>query len=201
MAQFPRTDAELIALANDVLTGYRVHPDIFHNPPIDLEGVTTKLVNYSEVDHRWNVNHAEGVMLTAQRGVISVEIASDIRALLRHAETVVQDPAQLKLIGWGGRAEPTPLQPPGQVHNLTLVKQGADWISLTWDTASDGGKPSTYVIQYRIMPDGDWSIADTTPDTKITLAGQPKGKTIEYRVFARNKAGDGLVSNVIEVVL
>jgi hypothetical protein len=201
MAQFPRTDAELITLAHDVLTGYRAHPDIFHNPPIDLEGVDTKLTDYAQVDHQWNVNHAEGVMLTAQRGGISVGLANDIRALIRHAETVVQDQAQLKLINWGGRAAPTPLQLPGQVHNLTLVKQGADWISLTWDAPSDGGKPSTYVIQYRIMPDGDWTIADTTPDTKITLAGQPKGKTIEYRVFARNKAGDGLVSNVIEVVL
>jgi len=65
----------------------------------------------------------------------------------------------------------------------------------------DGGKPSTYVIQHRVMPDGDWAIADTTPDTKITLAGQPNAKTIEYRAFARNKAGDGLPSNVVEVVL
>ena len=201
MAQFPRTDAELITLAHDVLTGYRAHPDIFHNPPIELDGVDAKLTDYADIDHAWNVNQAEGVMLTAKRGGISGGIASDIRALIRHAETVVQDQAQLKLINWGGRAAPTPLQLPGQVHNLTLVKQGADWISLTWDAASDGGKPSTYVIQCRIMPDGDWAIADTTPDTKITLAGQPKGKTIEYRVFARNKAGDGLVSNVIEVVL
>ena len=51
------------------------------------------------------------------------------------------------------------------------------------------------------MPDGDRAIADTTPDTKITLADQPKGKTLEYRIFARNKVEDGLVSNVIEVVL
>ena len=105
------------------------------------------------------------------------------------------------MINWGGRAAPTPLQAPGQVQNLTDAKQGADWISLTWNAPTDGGKPSTYVIQYRIMPDGDWAIADTTPDIKITLAGQPKGKTIEYRVFARNKAGDGLPGNVIEVVV
>ena len=50
------------------------------------------------------------------------------------------------------------------------------------------------------MPDGDWAIADTTPDTTITLVGQSKGKTLEYPVFASNKAGNGLVSNVIEVV-
>ena len=61
--------------------------------------------------------------------------------------------------------------------------------------------PQPDLRDYRIMPDGDWAIADTTPDTKITLAGQPKAKTLEYCVFARNKAGDGLVSNVIEVVL
>jgi hypothetical protein len=121
--------------------------------------------------------------------------------LLRHAESVAQDPAQLKFIGWSGRAAPSPWQAPGQVQNLADAKQGADWISLTWDAPSDGGRPATNVIQYRVMPDGDWAIADTTPDTKITLAGQPKGKTLEYRVFARNKAGDGLVGNVIEVVL
>ena len=201
MAQFPRTDADLISLAHDVLTGYRTHPDIYHNPPINLDGVDTKLTDYAQVDHAWNVNQAEGVMLTAQRGGISGGIASDIHTLIRHAETVVQDPAQMKLINWGGRAAPTPLQLPGQVHTLTLVKQGADWVSLTWDAPSAGGKPATFVIQYRIMPDGAWVIADTTPDTKITIAGQPRGKTLEYHVFARNKAGDGLVSNVVEVVL
>ena len=51
------------------------------------------------------------------------------------------------------------------------------------------------------MPGGDWAIADNTPDTKITIVGQPKGKTLEYHFFARNKAGDGLVSNAVEVVL
>ena len=45
MAQFPRTDAELISLAHDVLTGYRTHPDIFRNPPIELDGLDTKLTD------------------------------------------------------------------------------------------------------------------------------------------------------------
>lgn len=108
-------------------------------------------------------------------------------------------PTEVNRLGRTRRSPP--LQPPGQVQNLTDVKQGADWISLTWDAPGDGGKPATYVIQYSVKHNSDWAIADTTPDTKVTLAGQPKGKTLEYRVFAGNKAGDGLPGNVVEVVV
>ena len=190
MAQFPRTDPELIALAHDVLTGYRAHPDIFHNPPINLEGVDSKLTDYAQVDHAWNVNQAEGIMLTAKRCGISGGIASDIRALLRHAETVVQDPAQLKLINWGGRAAPTPLQAPVQVQNLTDAKQGADWSASLGMRLPAAASLPLMSSNTASCPTATGPSTTPPPDTKITLAGHPKGKTLEDRVFARNKAWD-----------
>jgi hypothetical protein len=37
--------------------------------------------------------------------------------------------------------------------------------------------------------------------TEATLVEQPKGKELEYRIIAVNKAGEGQVSNTVMVVL
>jgi hypothetical protein len=37
--------------------------------------------------------------------------------------------------------------------------------------------------------------------TEVTLVDQPEKTELEYRIIAVNKAGEGLPSNVVEVVL
>jgi hypothetical protein len=37
--------------------------------------------------------------------------------------------------------------------------------------------------------------------SEATVTGQPTGKHLEYRVLAINKAGEGMASNGVEVVL
>jgi hypothetical protein len=51
------------------------------------------------------------------------------------------------------------------------------------------------------MPDGPWTHAQTVMPSEATLVGLTRGKSLEFRVFARNKAGDGAVSNGVEVVV
>jgi len=41
----------------------------------------------------------------------------------------------------------------------------------------------------------------TAIETEATLVDQPKGKELEYRIIAINKAGDGSPSNTVMVVL
>jgi len=201
MAQFPKTDAEIISLAQSVLRGFRAHPKLFPNPPINLETFDSKLVGYGNTDHEWHAIQAQAVQLTAKRKSESEDIASDTRSLVRYAEIVVADDAQLGLIGWAGRAAPTPLQSPGQTRLLGLTRQGADWISLSWQAPTEGGKTANYVVQRRELPDGAWNTVETTNDTQITLVAQPHGKNLEYRVYAMNKAGNGVESNVVAVTL
>jgi len=54
------------------------------------------------------------------------------------------------------------------------------WILyLSWPAAVQPGHfilPFAMWIAAWLLPYGDWAIADTTLDTKITLAGQPKGQ-------------------------
>ena len=53
----------------------------------------------------------------------------------------------------------------------------------------------------RERPDGPWSEVATAVISEITLVEQPKGKELEYRIAAVNKAGDGEPSNTAMVVL
>ncbi len=65
----------------------------------------------------------------------------------------------------------------------------------------DGGKPSFYTIEGREAPDGAWKLAATAVESEATLSNLPRGKTLEYRVYAANKAGNGPVSNIVGLVV
>jgi len=53
----------------------------------------------------------------------------------------------------------------------------------------------------RERPDGPWEDVATAVITEATLVEQPKGKELEYRIIAVNKAGEGELSNTEMVVL
>ena len=70
---------------------------------------------------------------------------------------------------------------------------------LDWKQPVDGGRVSAYKVQSR--SGGNWQDVATAIETEATLVDQPKGAELEYRVIAINKAGDGLPSNTVMVVL
>ena len=51
------------------------------------------------------------------------------------------------------------------------------------------------------MPDGLGILVKTSFETEIILTDQPRGQTLEFRVIASNKAGDGVESNSVEVMV
>ena len=121
---------------------------------------------------------------------------------IRYAENTVDfDDDKLKLIGWAGRKAKTPLAPPGQARLLETPKQGAGWVFLDWKKPSDGGTVSAYKVMRRERPEGPWEEVATAVITEATLVDQPRGKELEYRIIAVNKAGDGEPSNTAMVVL
>ena len=130
------------------------------------------------------------------------ELAGAMKKDLRYAEnTVDYNDEQLKLLGWAGRKEPTPLTEPGQTNLLHVVKQGEGWINLEWKAPSEGGKPSAYKVMRRERPAGAWQDVYTAVTTEATLVEQPRGIELEYRIIAVNKAGEGEPSNTEMVVL
>ncbi|VFM98668.1 MAG: hypothetical protein BECKG1743D_GA0114223_102871 [Candidatus Kentron sp. G] len=61
----------------------------------------------------------------------------------------------------------------------------------------------SYRIQRREQGQGesDWVLVETTSETSVALNRQERGKTLEYRVIAKNKAGESAQSNTVTAVL
>ncbi len=90
---------------------------------------------------------------------------------------------------------------PGQTRLLEAPRQGDGWVFIDWKAPVDGGAPSAYKVMRRERPAGAWEDVATAVITEATLVEQPKGKELEYRVIAINKAGEGEPSNTEMVVL
>ena len=116
---------------------------------------------------------------------------------IRYAENKVNyDDDKLKLIGWAGKKAPTELQPPGQARLLEAPKQGEGWVFLDWKAPVDGGTPSAYRVTRRERPAGAWEDVGTAVESESTLVEQPRGKELEYRIIAINKAGESRATNL-----
>ena len=143
---------------------------------------------------------AEQATVTKDAGLD--ELTDAMKAVLRYAEdTVDYDDAQLTLLGWGGKAAPTALQPPGQARTLEIPSQGEGWVGLDWKKPSDGGAVASYKIERRERPAGDWGIISLAMESEATLTNQERAKDWEYRVIAVNKAGEGIPSNTVAAVV
>ena len=200
MAQFPKSEAEIIAFAQVMLRGLRAHPDIFPVDPADLQKFADKLDDHDRIDQQWHAAQAQVSQLGNERKSNTDDISSLLHNFIRFAENVVTDDAQLSIIGWGKRATPKPMDTPGQCRLLEAKTEG-DSVVLTWKNPAEGGKPLSFEIQRRELTEEVWQTVGSSVDTQKTLVGQPTGKKLEYRDFAKNNAGDGAFSNIVLVVL
>lgn len=72
---------------------------------------------------------------------------------------------------------------------------------MDWKAPVDGGAVAAYKVMRRERPAGPWEEVATAVISEATLVEQPRGKELEYRIIAVNKAGDGEPSNTAMVVL
>nr|VFK09838.1 MAG: hypothetical protein BECKLPF1236A_GA0070988_100284 [Candidatus Kentron sp. LPFa]VFK25679.1 MAG: hypothetical protein BECKLPF1236C_GA0070990_100245 [Candidatus Kentron sp. LPFa] len=204
MATFPAEENKILALGREVSAGLKAHKDTFPNPPVDPEKLDTGEKACIEAIEAAVVAQAAAEQATATKNAAIRAYANNIKSELRYAENAVNfDDLKLKLIGWGGRKEKTPLAAPGRALNLIAPEEGEGWIKLHWNKPIDGGKPAAYniVCRERTAEGGSWSAAGTAFSTEITLTNQPRGKPLEFGVVAANKAGEGPVSNTVTAVL
>jgi hypothetical protein len=201
MAQFPKSEAEIMALAQDLSGGLTTHADLFPAPPVSADALREKIAAYGNARDAATAAQARASETTTAKKAALSDLTDAMKVVLRYAEIMVQDDTQLARIGWSGRRARSALERPGQCGSLAVVQQNKGSVTLAWKEPADGGKPAAYIIQRRELPDGAWTNAGTAVDTEATLTDQPRGKTLEFRVLAVNKAGNGEASNVVAVVL
>ncbi len=202
MARFPRTEPEIAALAEAMITGLTDNAVLYPAPPVAVLDLTAAKTAYITALNAAIAAAAAAEAATTAKDDALDDLVDAMKTDIRYAEnTVDYDDDKLKLIGWAGKAAPTALQPPGQTRLLEAPRQGDGWVFIDWKAPIDGGAPSAYKVMRRERPAGAWEDVATAVITEATLVEQPKGKELEYRIIAVNKAGDGEPSNTEMVVL
>ena len=202
MARFPRTEAQIKALAQSMAAGLTANVADFPAPPvtpIELQALLDSLITLTD-EQVAAMAAAEQATETKAAGL--EEMITAMKSDLRYAEDAVNyDDAKLTALGWGGRAAGTALEVPGQARSLEAPSQGEGWVFLDWKKPADGGTVAAYKIERRERPTGDWVLANMAIESEATLNNQERGKDWEYRVIATNKAGESIPSNTVAVVL
>ena len=202
MARFPKKEAEIIALAERLVSGFRSNLALFPAPPVVWPILNVKRNIYYGARNAMLAKQAAAEQSIADKDTAIEELINALKSDIRYAENTVNfDDDKLKLIGWSGNQTPTALAPPGEVRQLEAPKQGDGWVFLDWKAPVDGGTPSAYRVTRRERPAGAWEDVATAVISEATLVEQPKGKELEYCIIAVNKAGEGEASNTAMVVL
>ena len=202
MARFPDREAEVKALAQNIVTGLAANAADFPTPPVTSVALAALLDSFITLCDEQVAAQAAAEQVTATKNAGLEELVTAMRADLRYAEDAVNyDDAKLTALGWGGIAAPTALQPPGQPRALEAPRQGEGWVFLDWKQPADGGAVAAYKIERRERPAGDWALNSMAIDSEATLNNQERGKDWEYRVIATNKAGESVPSNTVAAVL
>src|SRR3990172_6495968 len=199
--RYPRTESEFAALALRGAEGLAQHPEDFPNPPVSAADLKAK----------WEVfNAADTATVAAKDAYLGQHAVKDdafedmedaTKADLRYAEVAVRDrPEKLTALGWRPRRDGSPLEPPGETRDISIVSEGDTWVILRWNPPVDGGAPGFYRIQ-RKREGSPWEDAATSTETEHLVSNQPRGVDLLYRVIAVNKAGAGQPSATVTVVL
>nr|VFK59445.1 MAG: Fibronectin type III domain [Candidatus Kentron sp. UNK]VFK68732.1 MAG: Fibronectin type III domain [Candidatus Kentron sp. UNK] len=200
--KFPKAEAQVLELGRKMSAGFTAHPDIYPAPPVSLADFDATMADYVSAREVLDESNAQAKRALEAKDKALAAFEHNMKTNLRYAELVVNDDeGDLELIGWHGRRSPTPLAPPGRTRDLAAPDRGDGWITLQWRQPADGGKAAAYKVQRREDGKPDWMDVGMVMETEMTLAGQPGGIRLEYRVVAMNKAGQGEPGNSILAVL
>jgi hypothetical protein len=127
MAHFPRREAEIKALAQNIVTGLDGNAD-FPASPVesnDLQGLLDAFITMGDEQVAAQAI-AQQATETKQTGLDG--LTSAMKTVLHYAEDAVDgNDAKLAALGWSGKAEPTALEAPGQPRSLEAPRQGPGW--------------------------------------------------------------------------
>lgn len=202
MPKFPRRETDVLALADNIISGLKSNPAVFPSAnPAVLEKLRTV---YQEA----KVEQSKA--LTRAQNATDVKYAKldGLTAAMRKEIEGAQidtsgNPGQLGLLGWGDAVAAHPTGPPGAPRALECTKQGPSAVYLDWKVPArgSGGPVRTYVVERNDGPGGGWEEVEVIVDSEIMLTDQPRGAKVEYRVIAANPRGQSAPCDPVSIVL
>ena len=202
MGEFPKSEADIIAAAQELIGGLLANPAIFPSPPVSAADLQAQLDSLIALRDQANAAQAASQLVTETKNAGLDEVIDGMRANYSYAEIAVGDDVeQLRLIGREPRKTPAPPPVPGIPRALEAARQGEGWVFLDWKSPADGGKVVSYQVECRERPAGDWAIVGMALKTEHMLTNQDRGKDLEYRVIPVNNTGQGEPSTTVAVVL
>lgn len=202
MRRFPRREAEVAELARQIVVGLTENTHDFPSPPLYPAELQKSLDAY-QAAYLKTVDARAALAEAVQAKDEALEtLVLGVKTELRYAELAVKyNDTKLNQLGWRRRKEPTPMLPPGAATHLAVKREGPGWVSLDWKKPKDGGPVAFYSVQVRHIGKGEWREAGRYFETAIVLRDQERGVELEYCVITVNKAGEGLLSNVVTALL
>jgi hypothetical protein len=205
MPVFPKTESEVIALAEAMVAGYTAHAADF--PSVTVATLSTALSTF-QTNRQAQINARSQAQLATETKEDKLDALVELMKndLKKSEVDVCAAPTKLYEIGWGPRSVPMPVEPPGQPDNFHPTAEGPGDIWLVWDTPAMGGLVRNYILERRERTTGgtefgDWSVVGTSLNTDTHLLEQPRGIQLEYRVKSANVSGESMPSNTAAVVL
>ena len=202
MARFPLDTSHILALAEKMIAGLEENESIFPSPPVPAQELREARDEAVEADDAQMAAQAAAKAATEVKTSKFARLSDKMKDDISYAEHAVTTPAELSLIGWGPRAESSPLTPPGQPGSLEIPEQDAGKVQLHWKKPQDGGRPAFYKAEVRTANSAEaWILKAATTSTTAELTGLECGVQLEFRIIAENSAGLGTPSNTVSAVL
>lgn len=210
MPTFPRRKADIDALAGAIAAGITANPADYPPATFATAALTAAITaKNAAVTDRQQKEADLGLAVEAENDTYET-LTGEMRRLIDLAEATHRaSPGKLQLIGWGGPAQPS-ADLPGQPRGLEACIQGPGTVFLDWKApaAGTGGRVRYYRVERRVRDLGtntiteDWGAWQRSATaSEYTATEQPRGKEIDYRVFAVNDNGDSMPSNTVMAVL
>jgi len=197
--QYPRRQAETIALVDNMINGITEHSDIFTH--CDAAALQTARNEYEQANEALTEAQAQAAMAAERKLEKFNNLQQEMKKQIKLGVVDTSDnPVELSLIGWGLKRQPQQVDIPAQPDELKITAQGQAMICLVWNKGKGGGPIRCYIIERR-SNNQDWQLAATALNNEAKLTKQPTGCKLEYRVKAINSSGASMPSNTVCVVL
>lgn len=201
MARFPLKENDVAVLAGELISGLSAHLEIYPAPPVSAEDLQNAVADFETKKQAALDAAAAAEQATADKNAAFEAMKKLMKSDIRYAEnTVGDDDAKLRLIGWRAKHSARAVAAAGQCEMLKILDEGPGSITLQWKKPAEGGKPAAYKIERR-KSGGQWELAGMELGTKAALASQPRGEELEYRVIAVNRTAEGPASNTVTAIL
>ncbi len=206
MPRFPKKEADIFALVNQMIAGYTDHPAVF--PHADVAALTNARIDYTNQVIVAGCYKADVALATEVKDKAFRALVRKMKQQLKRSEVDTKDnPLQLKHINWTEERYGGQVRKPSQPRSLEAMSRGPGVVELEWKAPAPGkgGVVRSYVVLRRQQLPGqkftDWSQEGMALTTEITLTNQPRYIQLEYRIIAINATGTSIPSNVVSVVL